>query len=51
MIKKLQECIIKNGSPKYFVADPVPENKISIRLLEKNGYVLDTKTGLYKYII
>lgn len=39
---KAQEKVIQ------YVADPVTENANSIRLLERNGFILDLKTGLYK---
>lgn len=35
-------------NPAQFVADPVPENADSIRLLLRNGFTLDPATGLYK---
>lgn len=34
--------------PVQIMADPVPENTNSIKLLERNGFTLDERTGLYK---
>jgi RimJ/RimL family protein N-acetyltransferase len=48
IVRQLCGLISELESPVQFVADPVPENTGSIRLLERNGFVLDTKTGLYK---
>jgi RimJ/RimL family protein N-acetyltransferase len=54
--KKLGSCVvrlvgqqvIKTESLVQLIADPVPENIKSIRVLEKNGYVFCAATGLYK---
>ena len=48
IIQKLKELIITTESPKQIIADPVAENIVSIKLLEKNGFILDELTGLYK---
>lgn len=48
IIQNLCQLIRAQENPVQFVADPVPENTDSIKLLEKNGFVLDKITGLYK---
>lgn len=48
IIQKLCSLVGEREAVKQFVADPVPENVDSIKLLEKNGFVLDSATGLYK---
>jgi RimJ/RimL family protein N-acetyltransferase len=48
IVKQLCGLIRYRENPVQFVADPVPENTDSIRLLERNGFVIDDKTGLYK---
>ena len=48
IVQQLFQLISSLESPTQFVADPVPENTDSIRLLVKNGFLLDTTTGLYK---
>lgn len=51
IIQKLCQLISSNENPVQFVADPVPENADSIKLLEKNGFTLDQTTGLYKIAV
>jgi len=51
IIQKLIELIIAKETPKQIIADPVKENLISIKLLERNGFVLDEVTGLYKFAV
>lgn len=48
IIQFLCRQISSQENPVQFVADPVPENFDSIKLLEKNGFTLDEATGLYK---
>lgn len=48
IIMALCALIVSNHKPGFFVADPVPENEDSIRLLLKNGFTLDEATGMYK---
>lgn len=51
IIQKLKQLIIALEQPKQLIADPVPENVDSIQLLLKNGFALDSPTGLYKLAI
>lgn len=51
IIQKLCQLISSYESPIQFIADPAPENVDSIKLLEKNGFTLDSKTGLYKIAV
>ena len=51
IIQKLNELIILKENPKQIIADPVKENLISIKLLERNGFILDVVTGLYKLAV
>lgn len=51
IIQKLCQLICTHESPVQILADPVPENVDSIRLLERNGFTLDPATGLYKHRI
>ncbi|SHN70102.1 GNAT family N-acetyltransferase [Desulfovibrio litoralis] len=51
IIQKLNDLIISKENPKQIIADPVKENLISIKLLEKNGFTLDELTGLYKITV
>jgi len=51
MIQLLIDLIKSNENVKQIFADPVKENKASIKLLEKNGFALDEPTGLYKISI
>ena len=51
IVKLIGQQVIKNGSAIQLIADPAPENIKSIRVLEKNGYVLCPATGLYKLAI
>jgi RimJ/RimL family protein N-acetyltransferase len=48
IVQQLCKLIRELETPVQIVADPVPENTDSTRLLERNGFVLDAKTGLYK---
>lgn len=48
MLRALCGLIVERHSPAFFLADPVPENKDSIRLLLKCGFTLDEPTGMYK---
>ena len=48
IIQQLCSLISSIENPVQFIADPVPENADSIRLLERNGFTIDTKTGLYQ---
>jgi len=49
IIQKLCQHIIAFEKSVQLIADPVPENTNSIRLLIKNGFSLDANTGLYKH--
>ncbi|MNE18636.1 Aminoglycoside N(6')-acetyltransferase type 1 [compost metagenome] len=51
IINKINEVVINNEGPVQLIADPIQENIASIRVLEKNGYIHDTETGLYKLSI
>ena len=51
IIQKLNELIIAKENPKQIIADPVKENLTSIKLLVRNGFVLDEATGLYKFVV
>lgn len=48
IIQELCQLISSREKPTQIVADPVPENIVSIKLLEKNGFMLDPTSGLYK---
>lgn len=48
IVQELCRLISKLEEPVQFVADPVPQNTDSIKLLERNGFTLDSTTGLYK---
>ena len=51
IVQRLCQLISSLENPVQFVADPVPENADSIKLLERNGFILDPTTGLYKFEI
>ena len=51
IVQKLCKLISSLEKPVQFIADPVPENTDSIKLLERNGFFLDAATGLYKLTI
>lgn len=51
IIQKLIGLIVQREDPIQIIADPVKENIKSIKLLEKNRFVLDSATGLYRLII
>lgn len=48
LIQNLIKLIVQREDPIQIIADPVKDNIKSIKLLEKNGFVLDNATGLYK---
>lgn len=48
IVQQLCKLITSLESVVQIVADPVPENIDSTKLLEKNGFILDLTTGLYK---
>ncbi len=48
IVQQLCQLIISLEEPVQIVADSVPENTDSIKLLERNGFILDMATGLYK---
>lgn len=48
IIQKLCQLISTREKALRFVADPVPENTDSIKLLGRNGFALDLTTGLYR---
>lgn len=48
IVQQLCQLIISLEEPVQIIADPVPENTDSIKLLERNGFTLDMATGLYK---
>lgn len=48
IIQQLCDLIRTLENPVQIIADPVPENIDSIKLLERNGFTLDSITGLYK---
>ncbi|WP_085833781.1 GNAT family N-acetyltransferase [Clostridium merdae] len=48
IVQQLCQLICTLERPVQIVADPVPENFDSIKLLKRNGFVLDSATGLYK---
>ncbi|KAB1439486.1 GNAT family N-acetyltransferase [Candidatus Galacturonibacter soehngenii] len=48
IIQKLCQLINSLEKPVQIVADPVPENIVSIKLLERNGFILEPTSGLYK---
>jgi len=48
VVKIVGQQVIKTESVVQLIADPVPENIKSIRVLAKNGYVFCAATGLYK---
>lgn len=48
IVQQLCHHICTLERPVQIIADPVPENVDSIRLLERNGFVLESATGLYK---
>lgn len=47
IVQELCRLISKLEKPVQFVADPVPQNTDSIKLLERNEFTLDSTTGLY----
>ncbi|MDT2687614.1 GNAT family N-acetyltransferase [Enterococcus gallinarum] len=47
LIKSLVNHILSHEQAGRIIADPVPENQVSIAVLEKNGFKLDDGTGLY----
>lgn len=51
IVQQLCQLISSLENPIQFVADPVPENTDSIKLLKRNGFILDLTTGLYKLAI
>jgi RimJ/RimL family protein N-acetyltransferase len=48
IVQQLCQLIRSLENPVQIVADPVPENTNSIKLLERNKFILDQTTGLYK---
>lgn len=48
IVQQLCRLIFKQENPVQIIADPVPENIDSIKLLERNGFTLDPTSGLYK---
>lgn len=48
IIQKLCQIISSKENPTQIFAAPVPENVKSIKLLERNGFIFDPSTGLYK---
>jgi RimJ/RimL family protein N-acetyltransferase len=48
MISMLVMLVKKRENTAEIIADPVPENTLSAIVLEKCGFKLDGKTGLYK---
>lgn len=48
IVQQLCRLICIQENPVQIIADPVPENSDSIKLLERNGFTLDPTTGLYK---
>ncbi|MBF4695256.1 GNAT family N-acetyltransferase [Fusibacter ferrireducens] len=48
IVQQLCRLVCTLEDPVQIIADPVPENIDSIKLLEKNGFTLDPITGLYK---
>ncbi len=48
IVQQLCQLIISLENPVQIIADPVPENTDSIILLERNGFIFDSETGLYK---
>lgn len=48
IIQNLYRLIIEQEKVIQIIADPVPQNTDSIKLLERNGFVQDLTTGLYK---
>jgi len=51
IIQKLIALITARENPKSIIADPVKENKDSIKLLEKNGFTFDETSGFHKIAI
>lgn len=51
IIQELIELILENEDPIQIIADPVKENLKSIKLLEKNSFILDDITGLFKVVL
>ena len=47
LIKALVNQIMSHEQARRIIADPVPENQVSIAVLEKNGFELEEGTGLY----
>ena len=48
IIQQLCQLIRSLENPVQIIADPVPDNADSIKLLERNKFILDPITGLYK---
>ncbi len=48
IVQLLCQLIVSIEKPVQIIADPVAENADSIKLLERNGFILDKATGLYK---
>ena len=51
IIQELIELILEIEDPIQIIADPVKENLKSIKLLEKNSFILDDITGLFKVVL
>lgn len=48
-VKLISERACSEGGASFLIADPEPENDLSIKVLKANGFKLDEKTGLYKF--
>ena len=51
IIQELIELILEIEDPIQIIADPVKENVKSIKLLEKNGFIFDDVTSLYRLMM
>ncbi len=51
ILQQLCRFISSLENPIQIVADPVPENADSIKLLERNGFIFDPISGLFKLIL
>ncbi len=46
MIESFIELVVREREPDYLMADPVPQNRASVKTLEKLGFRMDESTGL-----
>ncbi len=51
IIQELIQLILQKENPLQIIVDPVEENLKSIKLLEKNSFILDNTRGFYKIVL